>query len=420
MNIKEIMAAFKARRRGISFAFLAERTETSADSPYRIKPAGTIRPDETLVCVIGGSGGKGDHIREYNGYLKQTDTFIKNVPELKGKPVRVCVAVCNFGDFHHDRLARRCLYYSAQAQSFDEVVAGLSAQEKEETLKPAYIRDIFEQTLLPRISTEGGKKRLPAETAARYVRKANFVTHCHGAYVARELEKLTSEKMKNLGYSPAEQKLVLSRLMVLNYAPDCPYIASASSFVSIESVADDHNQLQTAFKEFLQMTEPDFGLCRLPSRGGNVFMCAKIDKSGIEGNPPKAYKLVPVEEFWDKLSHRDEADDSREPEDNDTADEHSFLGFAPKSNMSRGALKMQHFANNILKNAVLNSLAQSRDETIPLPDVKHLAAQTRQEKFAFARAYLTGYQLSAKFLAVSKKKLMQFINWHQNSRIELD
>lgn len=130
MNIKEITAAFKARRRGISFAFLAERTETSADSPYRIKPAGTIRPDETLVCVIGGSGGKGDHIREYNGYLKQTDTFIKNVPELKGKPVRVCVAVCNFGDFHHDRLARRCLYYSAQAQSFDEVVAGLSAQEK--------------------------------------------------------------------------------------------------------------------------------------------------------------------------------------------------------------------------------------------------------------------------------------------------
>ena len=93
MNIKEITAAFKAERRGISFAFLAERTETSADSPYRIKPAETVRPDETLVCVIGGSGGKGDHIREYNGYLKQTDTFVKNVPELKGKPVRVCVVV---------------------------------------------------------------------------------------------------------------------------------------------------------------------------------------------------------------------------------------------------------------------------------------------------------------------------------------
>lgn len=385
MNIKEITAAFKAERRGISFAFLAERAETSVDSPYRIKPAEMVRPDETLVCVIGGSGGKGDHIREYNGYLKQTDTFVKNVPELKGKPVRVCVAVCNFGDFHHDRLARRCLYYSALEQSPDEVVAGLSA-----------------------------------ETAARYVRKANFVTHCHGAYVARELEKLTSEKMKSLGYSTAEQKLVLSRLMVLNYAPDCPYTASASSFVSIESAADDHNQLQTAFKEFLQMTKPDFGLCRLPSREGNVFMCAKIDKSGIEGNPPKVYSLVPVEEFWDKLSHKNKADDSREPEENDTADEHSFLGFAPKSNMSRGALKMQHFANNILKNAVLNSLAQNRNETIPLPDVKHLAAHTRQEKFAFARAYLTGYQLSAKFLTFSKKKLMQFINWHQNSRIELD
>ena len=69
MNIKEITAAFKAERRGISFAFLAERTETSADSPYRIKPAETVRPDETLVCVIGGSGGKGDHIRSQRRFL---------------------------------------------------------------------------------------------------------------------------------------------------------------------------------------------------------------------------------------------------------------------------------------------------------------------------------------------------------------
>lgn len=149
------------------------------------------------------------------------------------------MAVCNFGDFHHDRLARRCLYYSALEQSPDEVVAGLSAAEKEETLNPAYIRDIFEQTLLPRISTENGKKRLPAETAARYVRKANFVTHCHGAYVARELEKMTSEKMKSLGYSTAEQKLVLSRLMVLNYAAGLSLYGIGIQFCSIESAADD-------------------------------------------------------------------------------------------------------------------------------------------------------------------------------------
>lgn len=184
--------------------------------------------------------------------------------------------------------------------------------------------------------------------------------------------------MKSLGYSTAEQKLVLSRLMVLNYAPDCPYTASASSFVSIESAADDHNQLQTAFKEFLQMTKPDFGLCRLPSREGNVFMCAKIDKSGIEGNPPKVYSLVPVEEFWDKLSHKNKADDSREPEENDTADEHSFLGFAPKSNMSRGALKMQHFANNILKTP------------FELPRAKPKRNYSPARRQTFGRAYPAG------------------------------
>ena len=32
--------------------------------------------------------------------------------------------------------------------------------------------------------------------------------------------------------------------------------------------------------------------------------------------------------------------------------EHNFLGFEPIGNMSKGALKLQKFANNILKNAI--------------------------------------------------------------------
>lgn len=158
---------------------LTERVGKSAVAPYGINVAEIVSPEETLVLVLGGAGGRGVHLRGYNGYLKKTDDFIKTVPELSGKNVRVCVAVwLSSGAFHKERLAREKLYHEYWQEQYS--LDMMAKEQKEEILSPCYIKDIFEQAFLPRISRNGGKERLPAEQAARNIRRLNIVTHCHG------------------------------------------------------------------------------------------------------------------------------------------------------------------------------------------------------------------------------------------------
>lgn len=418
-----ILAAVRQKikeRQGKSFALLAERVDKSAVAPYGINAAEIVSPEETLVLVLGGAGGRGVHLRGYNGYLKKTDDFIKTHPELSGKNVRVCVAVCYIGRFHNERLAREKLYHEYWQEQYS--LDMMAKEQKEEILSPCYIKDIFEQAFLPRISRNGGKERLPAEQAARNIRRLNIVTHCHGAYVALRLEQMMLQKMAELGYLPAERKKVVRQLMVLNYAPDCPARMAESRFITIESAADDHNKYQTRFKEYLQMKFPDFGMLRLPERGGNVLMCTKIDKSGIEGNPKKIIVARRIDE-GDLFFSAPKPNAGPAP-DNETKEkvlgEHEFLGFKKASNMSKGAQELQLFANNILKNAVLNSLCQNDASAKALPTVKTLACDTSKQYAAFSRAYLKGWQLHTQCVFTNQQKLKSFIWHHQTCRIELD
>lgn len=418
-----ILAAVRQKikeRQGKSFALLTERVDKSAVAPYGINAAEIVSPEETLVLVLGGAGGRGVHLRGYNGYLKKTDDFIKTHPELSGKNVRVCVAVCYIGRFHNERLAREKLYHEYWQEQYS--LDMMAKEQKEEILSPCYIKDIFEQAFLPRISRNGGKERLSAEQAARNIRRLNIVTHCHGAYVALRLEQMMLQKMAELGYLPAERKKVVRQLMVLNYAPDCPARMAESRFITIESAADDHNKYQTVLKEYLQMKLPDFGMLRLPERGGNVLMCTKIDKSGIEGNPKKIIVARRIDEddvfFSTPKSNAEPAPDNKTKEK--VLGEHEFLGFKKASNMSKGAEELQIFANNILKNAVLNSLCQNDASAKALPTVKTLACDTSKQYAAFSRAYLKGWQLHTRCVFTNQQKLKSFIWHHQTCRIELD
>lgn len=417
-----ILAAVRQKikeRQGKSFALLAERVGKSAVAPYGINAAEIVSPEETMVLVLGGAGGRGVHLRGYNGYLKKTDDFIKTHPELSGKNVRVCVAVCYIGRFHNERLAREKLYHEYWQEQYS--LDMMAKEQKEEILSPCYIKDIFEQAFLPRISRNGGKERLPAEQAARNIRRLNIVTHCHGAYVALRLEQMMLQKMAELGYLPAERKKVVRQLMVLNYAPDCPARMAESRFITIESAADDHNKYQTRFKEYLQMKALDFGMLRLPERGGNVLMCTKIDKSGIEGNPKKIIVARRIDE--DDVFFSTPKSNAEPVPDNETKEkvlgEHEFLGFKKASNMSKGAEELQIFANNILKNAVLNSLCQNDASAKALPTVKTLACDTSKQYAAFSRAYLKGWQLHTQCVFTNQKKLRDFIWYHQTHRVHL-
>lgn len=416
MNINDHIEQWRQKRRDLSFAFLAERCPTSKEAPYRIKPASPVSPEENCVLVLAGTGGEGIFLRGYNGMLKKVHNFVQNNIDTSASPVRTCVAVCDFGKRHFHKTARRSLYYESWfPQGIATLKHDIPKKCREETFNPLYIKDIFENTILPRISSKNGKERLPLRKAEQNIRRLNIVAHCHGAYVAAQMEKLMNTKMNKLGYSEDEQLKIKSQLLVLAYNPDCPKSISQFRFISVESSQDRHNEYQNYFREWLLMSPKDFGVCFIPKFYGQTLMCAQIDKAGIEGNPPRELKPINGEEFFKQL-HGIKNNDAPK-----TLGEHDFLGFEPVADMSRGALKLQCFANNILKNAIRNSQAQKDENFIPLPNIQHLTANTLRQKYEFARAAITGIKLFRQMQKEDKNKIDQYANWRRSIPvIELD
>ena len=64
-----------------------------------------------------------------------------------------------------------------------------------EISNPRYIENLFDKTLLYRISDHD--KRLPLEEACKRVQNMKIIAHCHGAYVFLKLEELT-QKLQNV------------------------------------------------------------------------------------------------------------------------------------------------------------------------------------------------------------------------------
>ncbi len=424
MNIKKYINYMKSMRNGKSFAFLAERCDTSDENPYRIRPASPIKADETLVLMLcGASRDNDDHIREYNGYLKQLDDFVKNSPKLKGQKIRVCVAVCNFGKYHDTDMARELHHLKFyNPTQYKEILSTMNPDVREEMINPAYIEDIFKTAYLPRIS-HNDKTPQSIFRALGNIRRMSVVTHCHGSYVAMELENMLTVQTQKLGYTPEEQEKLLAQQLVLNFNPECAKMEARSQFISLQSAADTHNHYTSFMEEYLLMKPKDFGLLRIPKKLGNILMCAQVDKRGIEGNPPPVWIARPIEEVMlEAHEARVNAvrDESLEPEEEKSVGEHSFIGFTPKNNMSKCALKMQRFACNILENSICNSLQQRFGEFHPLPTFMKLAANNREDQFEISKAYLKGHGISLEIALTSSHKKIASYNAYRRSRtIEL-
>ena len=162
MKITNHIEDCRKQRNGLSFAFLAERCPTSGDAPHRIRPAFPILPEENCVLVLPGTGGRKINLRDYNGMLKQTDNFVKNNIDSASSPVRVCVAICDFGKQHLDKIARKSAYFEAWYPQYVESLKHDIPQAcLQETFNPLYIKDIFETAILPRITSQDGNGRLP-------------------------------------------------------------------------------------------------------------------------------------------------------------------------------------------------------------------------------------------------------------------
>ena len=158
------------------------------------------------------------------------------------------------------------------------------------------------------------------------------------------------------------------------------------------------------------MKHSDFGLIMLPAmRNTRIFMCARVDKAGVEGNPERKRVLLKEEYGMKYYGYKDV-----DPED---IGEHDFLGFNVVKNMSKGARKMQTFANNILRGSVRNSLKQTKDKLSLTPNVMRLASETTEQFGEFVKAFIKSQREVIKCQLTDKKELSAFMDWHQNCRV---
>ncbi len=388
MNLVEHMQNLIASRQGKSCACLAERVNKSENAPFGFNVAAPCSPEEVMVLMLTGTGNPGEGYRAYNGYLKKVDEYIKKHSEFQGQKVRACVAVIDMGDYHRPKEAR-CLQQEQYKNPgrYLEKINQMSNIQKAEYVSPAYIEDIFNFAVLNRISGNQGKIRLSEAKALRNTRRLIIIDHCHGGYVALKLEEMMQNKMAQLGYSDKEKSQIQKQLLIMSYSPDCPLGVSKSKMVSFSSAQDYQTNHGSGIKNFLSGS--DFGLSFFPGKKGNLFLCSQVDKAGIEGNPPRVYVAVPIDEWWNRQMQKSEP----EPEDAEvkTLGEHDFMGFEVMENMSKCSTRMMGFANNILKNALLNSLSQKEGGFKPLPPLRDLAAVTAKQKLIFSRAVLDGY-----------------------------
>ena len=408
MNIEEYYDKLEKERKGKSFAFLAERVEKSDENPYGIAVAKPIEPDDVVVLCLAGNGGRGKHFKEYNGFLKKVDNFIKQQKDFDGKKVRVCVAICDIGKYHRPKLARDLFYYKAwgDQEYIDDDLREVSEIAKEENLNPQYIKDIYDLVIKPKVDAGG----TDLKSMRYYMRTFTTVSHCHGGYVNLSMEEMLDNDLSEKGFNKLEKDLIFKRIFSVNYSPECPVSIAKSNFVCIESAQDDHAQYQSPLKEYFQMNHSDFGLIMFPARKNTrVFMCAKIDKAGVEGNPKRKQELL-REEFGVKYYGYKDVD----PND---IGEHDFLGFEKVKNMSKGAIKLQRFANNVLCGSVRNSLKQTKDKLSLTPNVMRLASETPKQFAEFVKAFIKGQKEIIKCQFTDKELLNSFIEWHQNFRI---
>lgn len=221
-----------------------------------------------------------------------------------------------------------------------------------------YIDDAFKKIMLPRISKDG--KRLPLEEAMKRIRKLNIVAHCHGGFVAQQIEAKTYDKMLELGYSVSEVKQILSQLLIVAHAPayrpdkiNSHFLAFKTAFDTFKDITPDNwlrrivdfrvqKDIKHLMKNSLSTMEHEWlknGPIFLGEKGGNLFLVAQGFEFGDDG---------------------DGGVGANSQEHNNTR-YYRILGQTDEGYM------LNLIARNVIRNGIANSLAQTDDKFIPLP-----------------------------------------------------
>lgn len=397
MNIEQSIINANKRVNNLSSTVIAERCEKCDEHPYGIREASPIDPDEVITLSLIGIPKKYARTKTYNGFLKRVDNFTKSL----NLNTRNMIALTDDGHYYDDYAARAIMVEQIKnPKKAEEILIRYPLTTQKELLMPQYVKDIFEQVILPRISADNGKIRLPLAKALRRIRKMNIIGYCHGGHTALKLEALMQDRMITLGYSEDERAQIQKQLMILAYSPDCPLDKSQSRYITIASASDFTVNNMNAVKEYVNYgigLVLDFGVLYQSHKGNNTFYCTKYNKSGVEGNPLQWTKVTP-DNATELLNHKHSKDDP--------IVEHDFLGYEERPGMSKAAKKLQKIGSNILESAIKNSLEQEDTGFKPLPKTFKLASRGIKDYYRMFQAYRLGIALEVVMNRHGKEKII--------------
>ena len=209
----------KKRRRTILFG---ERTEKTPDNPESWKAVYDGRMNdpkltkETLLnqkSLIVFPGDAADSSKATNGCCKSVQKMLQQsgispeqMPHIYG---------LSYLTDNSTRHREQILFDLKQDQLYrisDKALSGLTGDE-------AYWQPFFDEYIRPLLADENGKPR-PTNEIEKNLQNITFVSHCHGGFVAHQIEKMIFEKLNEI--CPKRAKELMGNLRMLHFSSRRP------------------------------------------------------------------------------------------------------------------------------------------------------------------------------------------------------
>ena len=348
----------------ISTIELGLRTENTEDNKFGWSIVESMPFDEPCVLYLGGEGANNN--RASNGYAKMIEEDI-----LKPMAIKVPVYSVKYNLLQNSASTSRGIAFSKhRTNSLNSETDDNNIYDRADAddYHPQYIDELYHKVLEPRITLVNGKGKLSLEEACRRMRMMTIVAHCHGGYVALELEKKLISEMRKIGYTANEQKQVLSQMLTIAHSPACALGTAKSQMISFITAADikwpksaDRTVANNFFNNYLFDRQ----------REHKIHFQGVLDKDEDRTAKNREFNLKPCyfsPRHGNMFLIREKWQRTQEDMFEVNAAEHNGIGYEYKGKTPEGQL-MTYIASNLIKNGIKNSLEQ-KEHFVPLPNLK--------------------------------------------------
>lgn len=352
---------------------LGLRTEKTDNNEFGWSIVNNIPYDEPCVLYLGGDGTNDD--RAANGNAKIIEEDI-----LKPIGIKIPIYSVKYNLQQNSASTSRGIAFSKhRANLLNNETDDNKIYDKANTddFHPQYIDVLYHKVIEYRISVKEGKGKLPLEEACRRMRMMTIVAHCHGGYVALELEKKLKSEMVKIGYTTEEQKMILSQMLTVAHSPACALGIAKSQMISFVTAADikwpksaDRTIANNFFNNYLFDRQREHkshfqGIMDKDEERATKNRIFDLKPCYI---PPHQGNMFLIREKWQRTQ-----EDMFEVNNA----EHNGIGYGYNGKTPEGQL-MTYISSNIIKNGIKNSLLQ-KEKFTPLPKLETLMLGGYQE-----------------------------------------